>query len=250
MGLYQEDEPVPFGSFRYRTDKEQRPERLREYIEECLSGRRHGAGGQSPVEGFVFSSVVPEVNILYHETARLLGAREPLQIGPDCRLGIKIGYDRPAQLGVDRIVNAAAAHHEYRRDTVIIDLGTAVTFCVLHGDGNYDGGLICPGAGVSSEALARGTAQLGRVELEKPMDLVARDTLGALRSGLYYGWVSMAEGIVGRVEKHYGKPFFVLLTGGYAEILADEMNLDLLVDPLLTMKGIQYIYSLNRPGAR
>lgn len=247
LGVYRGNEFIPAVTFSYPTHRHEEVPMLGTRIRGFLSGIEDDNFNDRAIRGLAFSSVVPELNSQYLALGKLLESRNVLQIGPHCLLGITINYDTPENLGVDRIVNAEAAYQEYRRDSIIIDAGTAVTFCVLHGDGTYDGGIISPGAGISGEALARETSQLGRVPLQKPPSLVARNTVDALKSGLFYGWVAMIDGICTSIEQWYHKPFFRILTGGYAEILGEELRLrkETQIDTLLTMKGIMRIYSLN-----
>ena len=118
---------------------------------------------------------------------------EALEIGCNSRLSIRNRYDDPSRLGVDRIVNAEAAYHEYARDCIIVDIGTAITFCILHADGLYDGGMIGPGIGVTIDSLASAASQLPAVPCERPEHLVARNTVDALKSGFFFGWLSLIE---------------------------------------------------------
>ena len=145
---------------------------------------------------------------------------------------------------MDRIVNAEAAYIEYGNDCIIIDIGTAATFCVVTGD-SFAGGLIGPGIELTKRALAENTSNLPEIDFEKPDRLVARDTVNAIKSGFYYGWLMLVEGIIGLIEEEYKRTFRVICTGGYSKILSENIRHENIFDPLLTMKGIKRIYKQN-----
>ncbi len=243
LGVYSGAETVPGTLYRYRTLRDASADETGALVRQFLL--HHGGAGEG-VEGLVFSSVVPETNRAYHEMSGRYFGVEALEISCASRLGIRLRYDDPARLGVDRIVNAEAAFREYARDCIIVDIGTAITFCVLHADGVYDGGMIGPGIGVTIDALSSKTSQLPRIPFEKPGVLVAKNTEDALKSGFYYGWLSLVEGMIARISGEYGKDFLVILTGGYAgTVLGPALKGEIVIDPMLTMKGIRRIYDLN-----
>lgn len=240
LGVYTGAGTLPGAVYRYRTLRNASADETGVLVRQFLL--HHGG----EVEGIAFSSVVPELHRAYREMAVRYFGREALEIGCNSRLSIRIRYDDPSRLGVDRIVNAEAAYHEYARDCIIVDIGTAITFCVLHADGLYDGGMIGPGIGVTIDALASAASQLPAVPFERPEHLVARNTVDALKSGFFYGWLSLIEGMIDRIEAEYGKSFSVILTGGYSgTVLGPALKGEVLVDPMLTMKGIRRIYELN-----
>ncbi len=245
LGVYPRDGILPVKTFKYRTRRGMTADELCILLQEFFKSQGLEKGDRSPVAGIAVASVVPELNAAYRRASESLFGRIPLEIGPHLRLGIRISYEHPERLGVDRIVNAVAAHNEYKGDCVIVSLGTALTLCVLHRDGRYDGGIITSGVGIAIDGLSKGTSQLPRISLEPPKRLVATDTEEALKSGFFYGWLSMIEGIIARIEGEYGMEFFILLTGGDAEALGRGLSRPHQVDPLLTMKGIKYIYDLN-----
>lgn len=243
LGVYTGTEHLPAAVYRYRTLRDASADETGALVRQFLLHHDEAAG---EVKGVVFSSVVPELNRAYHEmSGRYFGLRA-LEISHRSRLSIRIRYDDPSRLGVDRIVNAEAAFHEYARDCIIVDIGTAITFCVLHADGFYDGGSIGPGIGVTIDALSSKASQLPRIAFEKPERLVARNTEDALKSGFFYGWLSCVEGMVARIRDEYCKQFLVILTGGYSgTVLAPALRGEVVVDQMLTMKGIRRIYDLN-----
>jgi type III pantothenate kinase len=246
MGVYGESEKLPGKTYRYRTIGGHTADELGALVQGFLGPGGHREKGGSPVTGVAFSSVVPALNSTYSTMAESFFGLKALEITHRCRLSITLRYDEPARLGVDRIVNAEAALREYRRDCIIVDVGTATTFCVLHADGRYDGGLIGPGIGVTIDALSLKTSQLERITFGKPEKLVATNTVDALKSGFYYGWLSLVEGIIERIELSYGSSFLSVITGGYGDMLGSALTRECIVDRLLTMKGIKFVYDLNK----
>ena len=172
MGIYDDNGIKPKHTFMYGTQKEVSCENLGSLIEGFVADYRTETGSQDAVTGFVFSSVAPEINPQYHDAAMTFFNVEAMEISHESRLSITIRYDNPAALGVDRIVNAEAAYREYGGNAIIIDLGTAVTFCVLLDDGTFDGGLIAPGIGTTIRALSQRASKLPEIIFEKPADLV------------------------------------------------------------------------------
>ena len=244
VGIYRDDTVVPDKVFRYRTDKQASAasvsETLKGFIEDALAESR------DTINGVVCSSVVPDLVGVIRDFARSRFDVNALNVSHECRLSFKIMYDTPSKLGVDRIANAEAACREYSGDRIIVDIGTALTLCVLLSDGTFDGGLIAPGVGITIETLAQKASNLHEIILEKPSRLVARDTEDALKSGFFYGWLSMLEGLISRIEKNYGMAFKVIFTGGFAGVLSPFMEREIISDPMLTMKGIKYIYDNNK----
>jgi type III pantothenate kinase len=243
-GLYRNDRREPDHTFRFPTVKNTGHDDL---VRQVFDGfARCGANGKGRlIQGIAFSSVVPEINRAYHEMARnsfRVGAHE---ITCRSRLNFKILYDDPEQLGADRIVNAAGAFIEYGGGNIVVDIGTAVTFCVLLEGGVFDGGIIAPGIETAIKSLSQRASRLPEVLFEKPNRLAARDTVNALKSGFFYGWLSLADGLIARIEKDYGRVFRVILTGGFAGAVSEHLQHENIVDPLLPMKGIKIVYDMN-----
>ncbi len=243
LGLYSEDRICPHDIYRYSTYENLSKYKIKENIERFLS--LHFEKKKISITGIAFSSVVPKVNDFYKDLSKVIFNKRALEISDKCSLSIIINYSDPAALGSDRIVNAEAAFNEYGGDLIIVDLGTAVTFCIML-DNRFDGGIIGPGVDISISALEKSTSKLPHIQFTRPDSLVAHDTLNALRSGFFYGWISMIEGIVSRIEKSYNKIFKLILTGGGSKIIADHFSKDVIFDEFLTMKGIKYIYDQNR----
>lgn len=243
VGLYSDDSVMPEKTYRYRTDKKGDASALIKYVNMSLRNMGDYDLIAAEITGIAFSSVVPEVNAIYHKMGKKLFNVEPFEIRHDLKFSIGINYRNIEKLGIDRIVNTVAAHHEYGNGCVVIDIGTAATFDVLNHDGFFDGGLISPGIGTTIKALADSASNLPEITFGKPDMLVALDTVNAIKSGFYYGWISMIEGVVFRIEQIYNREYKVVLTGGFAERIASGIERKIILDPLLTMKGIRYIYN-------
>ncbi|MCB1327258.1 MAG: type III pantothenate kinase [Spirochaetales bacterium] len=192
----------------------------------------------------VYSSVVPSFNPIVERMARDYFQAGVLRVQHDLKLPITFDYPRPAEIGADRVVNAVAAHVRFGGDLIVIDLGTATTFCVLH-QGSYVGGSIAPGLKLSMESLSRATAQLPPIEFRNPPDgAIGKSTTGALQSGFFYGWVGLLREITDRVRRHSpDRTYRVIATGGLCGLIhAEEPSLFDEVDPLMTLHGLQTIY--------
>ncbi len=243
IGLYGDDSLSPEKTQRYRTDKKADVADLINCIGMSLRNMGDYDAVAAEITGLAFSSVVPEVNSIYHKMGKKLFNVDPFEIRYDSKFPIGINYRDVKKLGIDRIVNTVAAHHEYGNGCVVIDIGTAATFDVLSHSGSFDGGLISPGIGTTIKALAESASNLPEIVFGKPDMLVALDTENAIKSGFYYGWISLIEGVVSRIEKIYDKEFKVVLTGGFAGKISTGIEREIILDPLLTMKGIRYIYN-------
>ena len=243
-GIYHAEKIVPEFTYRYPTIKNSGPDALSSQVLDGIS-RFTLQYGKIDISGIAFSSVVPEINRSYHVMAEKSFGPDPYEISHMSKLNIRIVYDDPRELGVDRIVNAAAAFYEYGGGDIIVDIGTAVTFCVLLEDGIFDGGIIAPGIGTAIKSLSQQASRLPEVPFEMPNRLVARDTVNAIKSGFFYGWISLAEGIIGRIQQEYGRDFRIILTGGFASSVSEYCSFKNTVDPLLSMKGIKLIYDMN-----
>lgn len=202
------------------------------------------------VKGIIISSVVPNIMHSLENAIRKCFSIEPIVVGPGVKTGINIKYDNPKEVGADRVVNAVAVHELYNRPTIIIDFGTATTFCALMGNGDYLGGCIVPGVKISSDALFERAAKLPRVELEMPNSIICKNTVSSIQSGILYGYVGQVEYIVNKMKeemktKTEEEPY-VVATGGLAKLInshtdvIDEVNSD------LTLEGLKLIYYKNK----
>lgn len=246
IGLYGDDSVTPEKTHRYRTDKRGDVSELINCMGRSLRNMGDYDSIAAEITGVGFTSVVPEINPAYHKMGKKLFNVEPFEIRHDSKFSIGINYRNIKKLGIDRIVNTVAAHHEYGDGCVVVDIGTAATFDVLNHGGFFDGGLISPGIGTTIKALAESASNLPEIVFGKPDMLVALDTENAIKSGFYYGWISLIEGVVGRIEKNYGREYKVVLTGGFAEKISAGIEREIILDPLLTMKGIRYIYNYKK----
>ena len=200
------------------------------------------------ITSIIISSVVPPVLIpLCHMCERYFGIK-PMVVGPGIKNGIFIRYDNPKEVGADRIVNAVSAFHKYShlgKPMIILDFGTANTFCALLPTGEYLGGAIAPGIGISTEALFQRAAKLPRIELVKPKTVICRNTVSSMQAGAIYGFVGQMEGIVNHMKKELGGDAYVIATGGFAITMAAESDCIDVVEPFLTLDGLRILYEKN-----
>jgi type III pantothenate kinase len=196
--------------------------------------------------GCIISSVVPQSIFNLRNFARRYLRVEPLVIGENADMGIPIRIDKPSEAGADRLVNALGAHVLYGGDLIVIDSGTATTFDVIAQDGGFEGGVIAPGINLSMEALHAAAAKLPRVAIQKPQRVVGTDTVGAMQSGVFWGYIGMIEGLTARIKAERGKPMTVVATGGIASLFhGATLSVDHF-DPDLTIRGMLEIWRRNQ----
>lgn len=204
---------------------------------------------RASVTASIIASVVPATLHSLKTLCRDYFKSEPLIVGEaGVELGLDVLLDKPDEVGADRLVNAVSAHATYGGPLIIVDFGTATTFDVVDGDGNYAGGVIAPGINLSLEALHMAAAQLPRVAVERPATVIGKGTVGAMQSGIYWGYVSMIEGIVARIREEFGADMKVVATGGLAGLFAQSMDLIEAADGELTLRGLYAINRLNGGG--
>jgi len=170
---------------------------------------------------------------------------EPLVVGPGIKTGLNIVTDNPREVGADRIVNAVAAYNLYDGPLIIVDFGTATTFCAVSKNGEYLGGVIAPGIGISLEALFDKAAKLPRVEIIRPPQVIGKDTVSSMQSGIVFGYVGQVDGIVRRMMKEFPEEPKVIATGGFASMIARESETICKVNSLLTLEGLRIISKMN-----
>ena len=216
-----------------------------EYAVILLSLLRQQDLNPSDINQTVICSVTPPLVPIFRELCQRYFKVSPLVVEAGIKTGVNILMDNPREVGPDRIVNAVAGHHLYGGPLVVIDLGTATTFDVVSERGDYLGGAIAPGIKIATEALFQRTAKLPRVDLVRPKHVIGRDTITAMQSGIIFGYVSLIEGLVARIQQELGVKTRVIATGGYAELLAKETEVIEVVDPYLTLVGLRIIRELD-----
>ncbi len=205
----------------------------------------NGLKGES-VQGIVISSVVPPLDSTLREVCEKYFQVKPLFIEPGVKTGMPVHYDNPAEVGADRIVNSVAAFEKFGGPCIIVDFGTATTFDVVSKKGEYLGGVITPGIGISADALFARTARLPRVDVRKPPRVLATNTVNSVQSGLYYGYLGLIDGILERLIDEMGGEVKVVATGGLASLMGGGSKYIREIDDLLTLDGLRIIYERHQ----
>lgn len=190
----------------------------------------------------IVSSVVPALTPVFEHLAETCFQCQALLVSAESPTGLTIRYQNPHEIGSDRLVNAAAAFARYRTAVIIVDFGTATTFCAVTASGEYLGGAIAPGLGIAADALASRTAKLPRIELIKPKTAIGVDTVSSMQSGLIYGYAGLVDEMVTRINREVGQPAKVVATGGLAPLIAAETTSIEEIRPLLTLEGLALLY--------
>lgn len=202
---------------------------------------------KNSIKDIIISSVVPNVMHSLENFCVKYFNKQPLIVGPGIKTGLNIKYDNPKQVGADRIVNAVAAIEKYKSPMIIIDFGTATTFCAISEKGEYLGGTIAPGIKISSEALFQRASKLPRVELLKPGMTICKNTVSAMQSGIIYGYVGLVDKVIAMMKKELGNDDIkVIATGGLSSLIASETDSIDCVDKNLTLEGLKIIYNKNK----
>ncbi|SMO80824.1 type III pantothenate kinase [Melghirimyces algeriensis] len=241
LGIYKGDELLYH--WRVHTDKNSTED---EYGMRLKGLFNHVGIGLEEIDGVVICSVVPPLTHVLKMLIRKYFRVTPVIVGPGVKTGLNIQYENPREVGADRIANAVAALDRYGPPVIVVDFGTATTFCFINEKGHYVGGAITPGIYVSTEALYQRASQLTRVEIVQPDSVVGRNTVKAVQAGVFYGYVGVVDGIVSRMKAEMKQKPTVVATGGLAELICGETRTIDKVDPLLTLKGLKLIYERNR----
>lgn len=230
--------------WRMGTDKEKTSDEFGMFLVSLFNHEKLDIGR---VEAVILASVVPPIMYSLEHAIRKYFKQEPIIVGPGVKTGINIKYENPREVGADRIVNAVAAYEIYGGPVIIVDFGTATTFCAITSKCEYLGGVICPGIKISAEALFQKAAKLPRIELAKPDTVIGRNTVASMQSGIVYGYVGKVDYIVKRMKKEMKEDNIkVVATGGLARLIASESETIDEINGLLTLEGLRIIYERNK----
>ncbi len=240
LGVYDQENIIVY--WRLATRKDSTEDELGMVVKNLL----HSSSLElNDIDAVAISSVVPPLMYSLERMSQKYLERDPLIVGPGIRTGLNIVTDNPREVGADRIVNAVAGLNIYGGPLIIVDFGTATTFCAISKADEYLGGVIAPGIGISMEALFQRAAKLPRVEVVRPERVIGKDTISSMQSGIIFGFVGQVDGIVKRMTAEFDHKPKVIATGGFASLIARESETICLVNPLLTLEGLRIISKLN-----
>jgi type III pantothenate kinase len=246
LGVFEGDNLVE--SWRLSTLRERTSDEIGIWVAQLFE---HRALDANKVTGIVMGSVVPPLTGTFIKMAQRYFGIRPLNVDSSVDTGMPILYKNPSEVGADRLLNGVAGYRLYGRDRqapmIIVDFGTATTFDAISAKGEYLGGVIAPGMQISADALFQRAARLPRVDIRKPCDVIGRTTVGAIESGLYYGYISLVDGVVRRMRGELGANSVCIATGGLASVIAAEVEQIEQVDPDLTLLGLRMVWERNRP---
>jgi len=240
LGIYKEREILFY--WRIATRRDRTEDELGMLVKNLL----HNSHLQlKDIKSIAISSVVPQLMYSLQRMGQKYFTIEPLIVGPGIKTGLNIVTDNPREVGADRIVNAVAALELYGGPLLVVDFGTATTFCAISKAGDYLGGAIAPGIEISMEALFDRAAKLPRVEVIRPKQVIGKDTISSMQSGIVFGFVGQVDGIVRRMKSEFDTEPLVVATGGFANLIASESETIDKVNSLLTLEGLRIITELN-----
>ena len=208
---------------------------------------QHQELSPSKITGAPLCSVVPPLVPTFQELCQKYLNTLPLVVEAGVKTGVRICVDNPREIGPDRVVNAVAAHHLYGEPVIVADFGTATTFDVVSEEGDCLGGAIAPGISIATEALFTRTAMLPRIELIRPKEVIGKNTVSAMQSGIIFGYIGLIEGMIRRIERELGSKAKVIATGGYAQSIVQNIPAIDIINPDLSLMGLRLIYEMNLP---
>ncbi|MGN1182053.1 MAG: type III pantothenate kinase [Faecalibacillus sp.] len=241
MGLYNQDELI--GNYRLTTKFQRTSD---EYGFMILSFLQAYHVTVEQIDDVIIASVVPKIMYSFTNSIRKYFNKEPIIVGPGIKTGISIKIDNPRSLGADRLVDAAGAYYLNKCACLVVDFGTATTFDVISSKGEFLGGAIAPGLGISVEVLSSHAAKLPEIEIKKPAHIIGKNTVDCMQSGVVYGYIGLTEKIIKEIKKAYPEPLKVVATGGLGRMIYRETEMIDSYDRDLTFKGLKLIYDLQK----
>lgn len=241
IGLYDKEELINY--WRIQSDIERTTDELGILIYQLLNNAEID---RKNIKGAIIACVVPPLRHTFQRALQRYFIIEPLFVEPGVKTGMPVLYENPKEVGADRIVNGVAAYEEFKSGVVVVDFGTAITFDCVSPKGEYLGGIIHPGIKISLDALVTQTAKLPKVEILEPKRVVGKTTIESIQSGIFYGFISMVDGVIERLKKELNFEFKVISTGGFASLISNHTKYIEKSDPFLTLKGLKIIYERNQ----